>query len=174
MAVQSSSAVTVAAIGFVDAGLLSLGQALLVFFGANVGTAKTRWLEALVGMKFKIDAFVLPLIEVGMLLRCTGDGNRHGALGMALAGFGVLYALVSLDFGVEWQSAALAALGVLLISLTNLAVSFFLALWFGLKARNVDVRQRLRLIRALFWRIVTSTGGFLLPPREVSEKSDSI
>lgn len=91
IAVQSSSAVTVAAIGFVNAGLLSLGQALWVLFGANVGTTMTGWLVALVGMKFKIDAFALPLIGVGMLLRLTGDGSRRGALGMALAGFGVLF-----------------------------------------------------------------------------------
>ena len=41
--VQSSSAVTVAAIGFVNAGLLTLGQSLWVLFGANVGTTATRW-----------------------------------------------------------------------------------------------------------------------------------
>jgi len=91
VAVQSSSAVTVAAIGFVNAGLLTLGQALWVLFGANVGTTMTGWLVALVGMKFKIDAFALPLIGVGMLLRLTGDGSRRGALGTALAGFGVLF-----------------------------------------------------------------------------------
>ena len=49
--VQSSSAVTVAAIGFVNAGLLNLSQALWVLFGANVGTAMTGWLVALVGLK---------------------------------------------------------------------------------------------------------------------------
>ncbi|MGV8900397.1 MAG: Na/Pi cotransporter family protein [Burkholderiaceae bacterium] len=89
--VQSSSAVTVAAIGFVNAGLLSLGQALWVLFGANVGTTMTGWLVALVGMKFKIDLFALPLIGIGMMLRLTGDGSRRGALGIALAGFGVLF-----------------------------------------------------------------------------------
>jgi len=91
MAVQSSSAVTVAVIGFVNAGLLSLGQALWVLFGANVGTTMTGWLVALVGLKFKIDAFALPLIGVGMLLQLTGAGLRRGALGTALAGFGVLF-----------------------------------------------------------------------------------
>lgn len=52
--VQSSSAVTVAAIGFVNAGLLPLGLALWVLFGANVGTTMTGWIVALVGLKFKI------------------------------------------------------------------------------------------------------------------------
>ncbi len=91
IAVQSSSAVTVAAIGFVNAGLLSLGQALWVLFGANVGTTMTGWLVALVGMKFKIDLIALPLIGIGMLLRLTGENARRGAVGTALAGFGVLF-----------------------------------------------------------------------------------
>lgn len=89
--VQSSSAITVAAIGFVNAGLLSLGQALWVLFGANVGTTMTGWLVALVGMKFQIDALALPMIGLGMLLRLIGAGDKRGAFGMAMAGFGVLF-----------------------------------------------------------------------------------
>jgi phosphate:Na+ symporter len=89
--VQSSSAVTVAAIGFVNAGLLNLSQAVWVLFGANVGTTMTGWLVALVGLKFKIEALALPLIGTGMILRLTGENNRRGALGTALAGFGVLF-----------------------------------------------------------------------------------
>ncbi len=89
--VQSSSAVTVATIGFVNAGLLNLSQALWVLFGANVGTTMTGWLVALVGLKFKIEALALPLIGLGMVLRLTGEHSRRGALGMALAGFGVLF-----------------------------------------------------------------------------------
>lgn len=89
--VQSSSAVTVAAIGFVNAGLLNLSQAIWVLFGANVGTTMTGWLVALVGLKFNIEALALPLIGIGMILRLTGEGSRRGAAGMALAGFGVLF-----------------------------------------------------------------------------------
>ncbi len=89
--VQSSSAVTVATIGFVNAGLLTLGQSMWVLFGANVGTTMTGWLVALVGLKFKIEALALPLIGVGMALRLSGEGKRRGALGLALAGFGVLF-----------------------------------------------------------------------------------
>ena len=89
--VQSSSAVTVATIGFVNAGLLTLGQALWVLFGSNVGTTMTGWLVALVGLDFKIEALALPLIGLGMLLHFTGEGRRRGALGMTLAGFGVLF-----------------------------------------------------------------------------------
>jgi len=89
--VQSSSAVTVATIGFVNAGLLTLGQSMWVLFGANVGTTMTGWLVALVGLKFKIEILALPLIGVGMALRLSGEGKRRGALGMAMAGFGVLF-----------------------------------------------------------------------------------
>ncbi len=94
--VQSSSAVTVATIGFVNAGLLSLGGALWVLFGANVGTTMTGWLVALVGLKFKIEALALPLIGVGVVLRLTGAGQRRGAFGTALAGFGLLFLGISL------------------------------------------------------------------------------
>lgn len=89
--VQSSSAVTVATIGFVNAGLLTLGQALWVLFGTNVGTTMTGWLVALVGLNFKIETLALPMIGVGMLLHFTGAERRRGALGMTLAGFGVLF-----------------------------------------------------------------------------------
>lgn len=89
--VQSSTAVTVALIGFVNAGLLNLSQVLWVLFGSNLGSTMTGWLVALVSLKFKIEAFALPLIGLGMILRLTGDGNRRGAAGMAIAGFGLLF-----------------------------------------------------------------------------------
>ena len=89
--VQSSTAVTIAAIGFVNAGLLALGNALWVLFGANVGTTMTGWLVAVVGLNFKIEALALPMIGIGMVLHFTGEGRRQGALGMTLAGFGVLF-----------------------------------------------------------------------------------
>lgn len=94
--VQSSSAVTVATIGFVNAGLLSLGPALWVLFGANVGTTMTGWIVALVGLKFKVEVLAMPLVGVGVLLRLTGEGRRHGAIGTALAGFGLLFMGIAL------------------------------------------------------------------------------
>lgn len=89
--VQSSSAVTVATIGFVNAGLMNLAQSLWVLFGANVGTTMTGWLVALVGLKLKVEVLALPLVGVGMALRLVGRDRRRGALGQALAGFGVLF-----------------------------------------------------------------------------------
>lgn len=93
--VQSPSAVTVAAIGFVNAGLLALGPALWVLFGANVGTTMTGWIVALVGLKFKVEALAMPLVALGALLRLTGQGRRS-ALGTALAGFGLLFMGIAL------------------------------------------------------------------------------
>ena len=90
--VQSSTAMTVAAIGFVNAGLLSFTSALWVVFGSNVGSSVTGWLVAAIGFNFKIDAFALPFIVEGMALKLTGAGTRRGALGTSLAGFGVLKA----------------------------------------------------------------------------------
>ncbi|WP_058616458.1 Na/Pi cotransporter family protein [Tepidimonas taiwanensis] len=89
--VQSSSAVTVATIGFVNAGLLALGGALWVLFGANVGTTMTGWLVSLLGFGVKIDAWALPLVGLGVALRVSGATTRRGALGTALAGFGLLF-----------------------------------------------------------------------------------
>lgn len=94
--VQSSSAITVAVIGFVNAGLLALGPALWVLFGANVGTTMTGWIVALVGLKFKVEALAMPLMGMGALLRLTGEGRRSGAIGTALAGFGLLFMGIAL------------------------------------------------------------------------------
>lgn len=89
--VQSSSAVTVAAIGFVNAGLLGLGGALWVLFGTNVGSTMTSWIVALLGLKLQVETLALPLVGLGVVLRLTGTGHRRGALGSALAGFGLLF-----------------------------------------------------------------------------------
>lgn len=89
--VQSSSAVTVATIGFVNAGLLNIYQALGVVYGANIGTTATGWLVALIGFNIKIESFAIPLIGIGMLLRLTGGETRRAPLGLAIAGFGLFF-----------------------------------------------------------------------------------
>jgi phosphate:Na+ symporter len=89
--VQSSSAVTVATIGFVNAGLLTLGSGVWVLFGANVGTTATGWIVALAGLKFNIGATALPLIAIGVVMKLAGGKGRISAYGEALAGFGILF-----------------------------------------------------------------------------------
>lgn len=97
--VQSSSAVTVAIIGFVNAGLLSLGQALGVVYGANVGTTMTGWIVAAVGFSFRIDALALPMIGLGMFVRMLRPRTRLGDLGAAVAGFGLVFIAIDLMQG---------------------------------------------------------------------------
>jgi phosphate:Na+ symporter len=89
--VQSSSAITVATIGFVNAGLMSLSQSLGVIFGANVGTTVTGWLVAFIGFEVNISAFSLPMIGLGMVLRLSGAQSRRAAIGTALVGFGLFF-----------------------------------------------------------------------------------
>lgn len=109
---QSSTAMTVAAIGFVNAGLLTFTSALWVVFGSNVGTSVTGWLVAWIGFKMKIDAFALPLIGLGMALKLTGEGTRRGGLGMVLAGFGLMFLGIDiLKNGFAGSATALPTLG---------------------------------------------------------------
>lgn len=89
--VQSSSAVTVATIGFANAGLLSLSSALWVVYGSNVGTTMTGWIVALIGFKLKVEAFALPLVGLGVMLRLTGEGTRRAYIGQSIIGFGLLF-----------------------------------------------------------------------------------
>ncbi len=89
--VQSSSAVTVATIGFVNGGLLTLGQSLGVVYGANLGTTMTGWLVAAVGLDFDFDALALPLVGIGMLTRILSTHRRLSALGQTVAGFGLFF-----------------------------------------------------------------------------------
>lgn len=88
--VQSSSAVTVATVGFVRAGLMDFSHALGVIFGANIGTTITGWLVLLLGFKLKIGVLVYPFIFCGVLLKLFAP-VRLGAIGLALAGFGLIF-----------------------------------------------------------------------------------
>ena len=89
--VQSSSAVTVATIGFVNAGLISMHKSLGIIYGANIGTTMTGWLVAIIGFKINVEAFALPMIGAGMLLRLTGGETGRAHFGLALAGFGLFF-----------------------------------------------------------------------------------
>ncbi len=103
--VQSSSAVTVATIGFVNAGILNLSQSIAVIFGSNVGTTMTAWIVALVGFHVDMQAFALPAIGLGMALRISGGNSRRGAFGEALAGFGIFF------LGIDVLKSAFGDLG---------------------------------------------------------------
>jgi phosphate:Na+ symporter len=88
--VQSSSATTLATIGFVSAGLLTFSQAVGVVFGANLGTTTTGWIVSLLGLKLQIGVLALPFVGAGALLRVAARG-RMASFGLALAGFGLVF-----------------------------------------------------------------------------------
>lgn len=87
---QSSSAVTLAVIGFVSAGLLTFSESLGIVLGATIGTTFTGWLVALLGFKLQLSSLMLPVIFVGVLLRLMFNG-RIASFGMILAGFGLVF-----------------------------------------------------------------------------------
>ncbi|WP_245596844.1 Na/Pi cotransporter family protein [Leisingera aquimarina] len=89
-AIQSSSATTVAAVGFVASGLLTFPQALGIIFGANIGTTMTGWLVAILGFKLDLGQAMLPVILVGALLALSGR-RKISYLGQALAGFSLIF-----------------------------------------------------------------------------------
>lgn len=89
--VQSSSAITVAVIGFVNAGLMELKQAVVVVYGSNIGTTMTGWMVALAGSDVNIKAMALPAVGVGMLLHFIRGRGRGRGGGYALAGFGIFF-----------------------------------------------------------------------------------
>ena len=64
--IQSSSATTVMVISFVNAGLMTLTQAIGVIMGANVGTTVTAWIISAIGFKVNVAAFALPLLAIGI------------------------------------------------------------------------------------------------------------
>lgn len=88
--VQSSSATTVALIGFVSAGLITFAQAVGVVLGASLGTTGTGWIVSVLGLKVSLGFYALPLVAAGALARLLGRG-RARPLGLALAGFGLIF-----------------------------------------------------------------------------------
>lgn len=121
--VQSSSAVIVATLGFVNAGMLRLRQAAWIVFGSNVGTTMTAWIVAFIGLKIRVEGVALPLIGAGMLLRLLRGQSRGGHIGTCLAGFGVLFLGLGLlrdafADATDWipveQLGAAGALGIVL------------------------------------------------------------
>ncbi|MHC4434916.1 MAG: Na/Pi cotransporter family protein, partial [Planctomycetota bacterium] len=88
--VQSSSATTVMTVGFVNAGLLTLKQALCVVLGANIGTTITAGLVSVLAV-FKITNYALPAVGVGFLLIVLGKTHKTRSLGEIIIGFGILF-----------------------------------------------------------------------------------
>ena len=88
--IQSSSATSVIVVGFVNAGLLALKQAVAVVLGAEIGTTFTAWIVSIMG-KFKMDHYALPIIAVGTFIYFFPKKRKAKMLGQSLLGFGFLF-----------------------------------------------------------------------------------
>jgi phosphate:Na+ symporter len=84
--IQSSSATTVMVVGFVNAGLMNLTQAIAVIFGANIGTTITAQVIA-----FKLSNYALPAISVGACLYLFSKKRFWKFFGLFFLGFGILF-----------------------------------------------------------------------------------
>ena len=83
---QSSSATTVMAIGFVSAGLMTLPQAISIIFGANIGTTMTAQLIA-----FKLSDYIYAIIFIGFIVYFISKSERVKNIGMTIFAFGLLF-----------------------------------------------------------------------------------
>jgi len=88
--VQSSSASTVMAVSFVNAGLLSLVESAGIMLGANIGTTITGWLVAVLGFKVKMAAMALPLLAIGVPMLFMKK-NKVKYIGEFIVGFAILF-----------------------------------------------------------------------------------
>ena len=88
--IQSSSATTVMVVSFVNAGLLTLTQAIGVIMGANIGTTVTAWMVAFLGFKADISILAIPLMLFGFLFS-NSKKNKHQNIGELIVGFSLLF-----------------------------------------------------------------------------------
>ena len=110
--IQSSSATTVTVVGFVNSGIMKLGQAVGVIMGANIGTTLTSWLLSLTGIEsqnffirlLKPSSFTPVLALVGIILIMRGGQDKRRDVGAIFIGFSVLM------FGMETMSGAVKPL----------------------------------------------------------------
>ena len=101
--VQSSSATTIMVVSFVNAGLLSLGNAIGVIMGANIGTTLTAWVTSL-GFSVNIALFAVPMMAFGFILHSMKKSSLKN-IGQFLMGFAVMY--VGLTFMKDCANAVL-------------------------------------------------------------------
>ena len=88
--IQSSSATTVMVVSFVNAGLLTLAQAISVIMGANIGTTVTAWLVSWLGFKADISILAVPLMALGFLFS-NSKRNQRQNIGELIVGFCLLF-----------------------------------------------------------------------------------
>ncbi len=110
--IQSSSATTVMLVGFVNSGIMKLGQTISIIMGANIGTTVTAWLLSLSGINgdsfwirlFKPSSFTPVLAAIGVLMCMLNQSDKKKNIGSILIGFAVLM------FGMETMSESVSGL----------------------------------------------------------------
>lgn len=131
---QSSTATTVTLIGFVSAGLISFSHAIGVVMGASLGNSAASWVVSGIALKINLSFYTMPLIGLGALCKLLSKG-RWGDLGMAFAGFGVLFlglhtlqeAMTGLTHHMDLAALPVGGLGAhLVIMLIGLAMTALL------------------------------------------------
>jgi len=140
-----------------------LGKSLL----ARIANYIENNLGALAG-NFYFGCLLGGMTAIGVLFGLPFD-IRHIAFSSAFVGF----ATVGLEFMLTWQAALYAALGLMLIGLVNLSVSFSLALYVAMKSRGVRFKQWRLLIARLATRLNQHPAEFILPPKKLESPSDT-
>lgn len=110
--IQSSSATTVMLVGFVNSGIMKLGQTISIIMGANIGTTVTAWLLSLSGISgdtfwlkiFKPTSFTPVLMAIGVIMTMVCKSDKKKDIGAILVGFAVLM------FGMDTMSGAMSGL----------------------------------------------------------------
>ena len=110
--IQSSSATTVMLVGFVNSGIMKLGQTISIIMGANIGTTVTSWLLSLTGISgdnfflriVKPSSFTPILAAIGIIMTMVGKTDKKKDTGKILLGFAVLM------FGMETMSGSMSGL----------------------------------------------------------------
>ncbi len=101
--VQSSTAVTVLTVGFVNSGLMKLPQAVGIIYGANIGTTVLAQLMAF-SFKFQLTDIALPILGIGFAIEKISKNKKLKHLGQALMGFGMMFlGLKILNSGVPYM-----------------------------------------------------------------------
>ncbi len=110
--IQSSSATTVMLVGFVNSGIMKLGQTISIIMGANIGTTVTSWLlstadiqgTAVIMKLLKPESFTPVLAAVGLIMNMTAKNDSKRTIGSILIGFSILM------FGMDMMSSAVEGL----------------------------------------------------------------
>lgn len=157
--IQSSSATTVMVVGFVNAGMMSLAQAVGVIMGANIGTTVTAWIVSMSewGSVFKPEFFAPLLLGIGAFLVLFVKSDRKKRVGEILIGFSILFIGLSFmsdaikpyrDAPVFSQAFALLGRNPILAVLTGAVVTAVIQS----SSASVGILQTLALNGVVNWR----------------------